>query len=131
MSISNYLEDLMLDWAFNQGSPTRPTSFFVGLHDGDPGETGASNEQVVGTDPSYTRTAVTIGAAASGVSKNTGAVNYTPHATAPMFYVSYVSIWDAASAGNCLWYGPTLVTIGIDNSNPLNIAINKLVASLD
>lgn len=131
--LTDYAEDLLLDWLFNQGSPTRPTAFYMGIHDGDPGETGTANEQVVGDDANYSaRPTLTFGsAAADGIIATTAAVTYTPDAAAADFTVTHVSVWDADTAGNCLYKGAVAIPRTINNANPLSLAAGDFVCALD
>ena len=131
MSIANYGENLILDWFLTAAAVTRPAAWYVALHSADPTEDGTVGEQTAVADANYIRQAVTIGAAASGQSLSTTAVSYTPDAAAADFTVSYLSIWDASTAGNCLMYGAMQVSRTINNANPLSIAIGDLVAALD
>ncbi|MDA3870692.1 MAG: hypothetical protein PF589_12300, partial [Gammaproteobacteria bacterium] len=59
------------------------------------------------------------------------AVSFTPAAGATAYTVTYVSIWDASTVGNCLMTGPLAVDRLIDNANPLVIDIGQLIAALD
>jgi hypothetical protein len=75
---------------------------YVALHTGDPGATGANNE--VGAGVGYAREAATF--SGSGRSRSNDAdVVFGPASGGGFGTVSHISIWDAASAGNCLWYG--------------------------
>ena len=130
MSFSSYAEDLVLNWAFTVAAVTRPAAWYVAIHNGDPGADGSLNEQIVANDAAYVRQAVTMGAAASGQSLNTTAVNYTPDAAAADFTVTYLSIWDASTVGNCIIIGPMQVSRTINNANPLAITIGDLIAAL-
>jgi hypothetical protein len=100
MNLSNYAETLVANFLFNGQTATRPTAWYVALHTGEPGETGASNEVSAG---GYARTAVVFGAASSGAVSNSGDVEYT--ASADWGVITHVSIWDAETAGNCLAVG--------------------------
>jgi len=133
MSIANATETLLLNWLFNQGTPTRPTAFYLSIHSADPTEDGSVGEQVVGTDTNYSaRPTLTFGsAAASGVISNTAALTYTPAVAAPDFTVTYVAIWDAATAGNCLFVGALEVARTINNGSPLSFAIGDINVALD
>ena len=44
MSLGNWAETAAVDWLFDGATPYRPAARYVSLHVGDPGETGA-NEQ--------------------------------------------------------------------------------------
>lgn len=128
MSASNYSENLALNAVLTAGALTRPSAWYVGLHTADPGETGATGEVTGGA---YARTAATFGTATTGSTSNTGAINF-PTATASWGTVTYVSIWDAASGGNCLWSGPhTPASQVIPSGATYSIATGQLTVSLD
>lgn len=102
--LSDFGENLVQNFRLNAVAATRPTTWFVGLHTGDPGETGATNEvSTAGTG--YARQAVTFGASAGGIVANTGLVLFGPAVTA-WGTITHVSIWDAVTVGNCLDKGP-------------------------
>ena len=64
--LSDYAENLVLTWLLTATAATRPSAWYVALHTGDPGETGASNEVVVGTDADYVRKAITFADGSGG-----------------------------------------------------------------
>lgn len=103
--LSDFGENLVQNFRLNNAAVTRPTTWFVGLHTGDPGETGAANEVSTGGGSGYARQAVTFGASAAGIVANTGLVLFGPAVTA-WGTITHVSIWDTVAAGNCLDKGP-------------------------
>lgn len=101
MSISDYLEERFLNCLGNAAaSDPRVATVYCSLHTADPGETGAS--EVAGG--SYARQAVSWNAASNpgGTKTNSGALNFT---LMPVATVTHAALWDAVSAGNCLWSG--------------------------
>lgn len=119
MSASNYLENKILDHIFGGGDYARPATVYVALHTADPTETGATGE-VTGGD--YARVAVTnnatnFPAAASGAKANDTVIQF-PDPTANWGTVSHFSIWDAASAGNCLMIGALSQSKAVNNGDP-------------
>ena len=130
MSLSNFAENLLLNWMFTAGTAARPTAWYVALHTADPGETGAS-EVLVATDADYVRKAVTFGASASGANASTSQVSWTVDTASAGYTVTHASIWDAVSAGNCLISGAltsprTLAALGV-----LTFEIGEVIAALD
>jgi len=97
MSFSDFFENKVLDHMFRNQAYTVPTSIFGSLHTADPGDTGA-NEVSGG---SYARQSIALAAAASGLSDNTGLLEWT----CPAATVVAVGIWDASTAGNHLAWG--------------------------
>jgi hypothetical protein len=130
-ALTNYGENLLLDWMFTAGAATRPTAWYVALHTADPTEVGTTSEVLVGSDSAYTRKTVTFAAASGGQSLSTLQVAHTPAVAAGSYTVTHVSICDAATAGNDLMKAALLVPRLISNANPLVIAAGDIVAALD
>jgi hypothetical protein len=130
MSLSNYAENEMLDWAFTDSSVTRPTAWYVSLHTDDPGETGA-NEVVVGTDADYVRKAVTFSDASSGANGNEAAVTWTVDSASAGYTIRYVGVWDALTTGNFLAGGALYSPHAVSANSVVSFAIGDLVVSLD
>lgn len=122
MSISNYLENALLDAVFNATSFS-VADVYMSLHTADPGETGASEV----TGGSYARQVTTFGAAASGAVANDSAESFTmPAAT-----VTHVGLWDDASAGNFLWGGAATASKTYGSGDTATVAIGDLDITLD
>lgn len=98
MSISNYAELEILDHLTGTASWTAPSSVYIKLHTGDPGEDCTSNAATEAT-----RKVVTFSAAASGAITSDATVEWTNVSTTETY--SHWSLWDASTAGNPLWYG--------------------------
>lgn len=99
MSLSNYLEDELLDH-IRGAAFTVPAGLYVKLHLGDPGEAGTTNPAVEAT-----RKAVTFAAASGGSMAATGSpvAEWTSVSTTETY--THFSVWDASTAGNCLGAG--------------------------
>lgn len=98
MSISNYAELKILDHTTGRASWTAPSTVYLKLHLGDPGEDGTANAAA-----ETTRQSVSWNAAASGSIGASATVTWTNVAATETY--SHWSLWDNASAGNCLWTG--------------------------
>jgi hypothetical protein len=123
MSISNYLEDELLDAVFNNGSFAVATPY-VSLHTGDPGETGTS--EVAGG--SYARQSGSF-AVASGGSCDSDAV--LTFADMPAETVTHVGVWDAVSGGNFLWGGALTASKTTNAGDTFQIGSGDLTITLD
>jgi hypothetical protein len=123
MSISNYLENKILDKVFRNTDFTVTTPY-VSLHTADPGETGASEA----TGGSYARQSGSFDAASSGATANSGAINFTgmPAAT-----ITHVGIWDASTSGNFLWGGAATASKTYGSGDTAQVAIGDLDITLD
>lgn len=111
MSLSNYLEQKLVDLVTNNGTYTSPTNRYVKLHLGDPGEDCTANAAA-----NTTRVLVTFGAWAAGVANATG-TPVAEWASVPNAETyTHFSIWDNLTAGNPLGSGAlsssAAVTVG-------------------
>ena len=89
MSLSNYLEDELLDQILTNASFPAISAVFGSLHTADPGETG-TNAPLASTP----RMAIVFNAAASATSVNATTVQWTCSATGT---VSYMGLWDGSA----------------------------------
>lgn len=125
MSISDYLELQILDAVFNNTVGALPVAaVYVKLHVGDPGEAGTANPAGE-TD----RISASFGAAASGAVANDAAIEWTAVSTSETY--SHISLWDAATAGNCLWTGALTAPVAVVAGNDFTIPIGDLDVTLD
>lgn len=99
MSLTNYGENRMLTLFKEDGT------HYIGLFTVAPSETGGGTEVSGGA---YARQAVTFGAASDGTMKNSAAIEF-PVATANWGTAKAWGIFDAATAGNLVWYGDITV----------------------
>lgn len=97
MSYSDYLENAINDAVCNN-TALQVAQAYVKLHTGDPGETGTSNAA-----GETTRKAQSFGASSGGVCTSDADITWTNVSTSETY--SYVSLWDASTAGNCLGSG--------------------------
>ncbi len=67
-------------------------------------------------------------ARSAGIQSPSG--TFTPAVAASAYDVSYLSIWDASVAGNCIGVAALQAVRTIDNSNPLVIAIGDIIEAL-
>jgi hypothetical protein len=132
-ALTNYAEDLLLTWLFTASSATRPSAWYVALHTGDPGETGASSEVVVGTDADYVRDSITFDdpVASSGQVLSDAAVSWTVDSASAGYTVTHISIWDADTVGNCLMKGALPVPRALAANQVLTFSIGDIIAALD
>lgn len=98
MSLSNYLENKLVDHVCGGSAFTQPSGVYAKLHTGDPGEDGTANAAT-----ETTRKALSFGAASGGVATQSGTASWTNVAATET--VTHISLWDASSAGNCLGSG--------------------------
>jgi hypothetical protein len=123
MSISNYLEDELLDAVFNNGSFAVATPY-VSLHTADPGETGA--DEVTGG--SYARQAGSFTTASGGAVETDADLEFE---SMPACTVTHVGVWDAESNGNFLWGGALTASKQVNAGDTFKIASSDLSVTLD
>jgi len=100
MSLSNHLENALLNHIRGGAAFTQPASLHVKLHTGSPGEDAANNAATEST-----RKTVTFGAASGGSMAAAGSpvAEWTDVSTTETY--THFSVWDHASAGNPLGSG--------------------------
>src|SRR3712207_1700600 len=100
-NLSDYAENVLLDWLMGGATPTRPTTRYLALYTSAPSDSGGGTE-VSGSG--YARQAVTCAAASGGTTSNVNAPSFT--ASGGSFgTVTHVGVLDALTSGNLLWHG--------------------------
>lgn len=122
MSISNYAELKILDHTTGRLAWTMPATVYVKLHLADSGEDGTTSPAA-----NTTRQAASWAAAASGSISTSAAITWTNVSTTETY--SHWSLWDAATAGNCLWTGALSSTASVVAGDTFQIT--SLTLSLD
>jgi hypothetical protein len=100
-NISTYLENALLNAVLRNTAYTSPATVYVGLFTTQCTASGPGAEVSGG---SYARQAVTFSAPSSGATSNSGTVTF-PTATANWGTLVSWAIFDAATAGNMLFFG--------------------------
>lgn len=124
MSASNFSENTLLDLMFNGTSYAGQSTVYTKLHIGDPGEACTSNAA-----SETTRKATTFGAASSGTVTSDADVTWTNVAATETY--THVSIWDASTSGNALWYGALTASKSVTAGDTFSIPSGSLTVSLD
>jgi hypothetical protein len=127
MSLSNYLENKLLDHVFHNTSYTSPTTVYVSLHSADPGETGASELAVAN---GYARQSCAFSAASGGATENSGTVTFTNTGSA-WSAATHFGVWDASSSGNFLGGGSLAASKTVGANDTATFAAGDLDVSLD
>ena len=138
-AFTNNAENLLLNFLFRNttNSPiAAPTAWYVALHTGDPGETGATAE--LPSANGYSRQQVTFAAPSGGSLSNAGttsanAVDLTFTSSGSAWgTVSHVSVFDASTSGNALIKGALSAPVNMANAGDvLKITVGSLVLSVD
>ena len=103
-NIGQWAEKNMLDWVLGGATPTRPTTWWIGLSLGSPTSVSGSE---VGAGSGYSRATASFGAAATpaglGSASNTLACTFGSFASSGT--ISGLFVADASTSGNILWFG--------------------------
>jgi hypothetical protein len=126
VSISNYAETAIMDALFNNASPAalQLSNRYVKLHTADPGEAGTT---AAATET--TRKSLTSAATANGVFTSTNDLVWASYPAAET--VSHISLWDASTAGNCLWVGALTASKLLAIGDTFQITAGQLTVTLD
>jgi hypothetical protein len=125
-ALSDFAENLLLDWAMTTGSATRPTAWYVALFTAAPNDAGGGTEVSTG---GYARQTVAFAAASGGTTSNSGAVSFTASA-ANYGTVTHIGIFDASSSGNLIWHGAMTASKLIEDGDTLEFAIGNIDLTL-
>lgn len=124
MSISNFLEQTLLNLVFNATAYAGQATVYVKLHTGDPGEAGTNNAAA-----HTTRVAATFGAASGGDISSDADVTFTSLTANET--ISHISLWDHVSAGNCLWTGALSASRAVSIGDTLTFPSGDIDITLD
>ena len=125
MSFSNTYETIVLKFAFNADSVTRPTNWYLGLFTSNPGEGGGT--EISGNG--YTRKAVTF-TVSGDTATNSGAVEFDV-ATGSWGTISHVAVFDASSGGAQIAYAALTTAKAIDTGDVLRFPTGDVDITLD
>lgn len=130
MSFSDYWEDATLNHLFNKAVYTAPT-IYVGLSSTAPADDGTGVTEPSGGGYARVATASTDWNSASG-GQITNANDITfPQATADWGTMSYIVLYDAASAGNLLAYAALTTAKTVQNGDTAQFAAGDITITLD
>jgi hypothetical protein len=127
MSMSDYLENALLNAVLRNTPYTSPSQVYVALFTSDPTDAGTGTEVSGG---GYARQAVTFNAPSNGQVTNAADILF-PVATASWGTVTHVGIYDAQTGGNLLFSGALTTNKTISANDQLKIAAGSLSISLD
>ena len=130
MPMSNYLRNKLLDHANGKTTFTMPTTVYLAALTSASSVSGPGTE-VSTTSTGYARQAITatMSAASAGSSSNGGTVTFGP-ATAAWGTITDFAVFDAAAAGNMLWFGTLSASKTIASADQLQFAAGQFSLSL-
>lgn len=112
-----------LDALGNATNYTAPTAFWVKLHTGDPGASGASNAAT-----ETTRKQASFAAASSGSMASDADITWTNVSTTETY--SHVSFWSASSAGTFLGSDDLAASKAVTAGDTFTIASGSLTIAI-
>lgn len=113
MNLSTYGANAVLD------GTAMPATLYAKIHVGDPGAAGTANAAVETTRKAFTRSA-----AAAGATANAAIIQWTNIAGSET--ATHITLWDAASGGNCWWVGALTNPVGYVVTDTFEIAAGDL-----
>ena len=128
MNISNYAENLLLNFALNSQTATRPTSWYVGVYSDAAGLTTDEPTQELSGN-GYSRQSVSFTAASGGSLSNSNLVNF--QATGDWATANYIGILDGATSGHLLFWGALQSGISLANGGQILFPINSIVVYMN
>ena len=129
MSMTNFTEDLVLDWLLTANSATRPSAWYIGLFTAAPSDTGGGTEVSTG---SYARQAVTftVSGTAPTQAVNSANIDY-PTASGSWGTITHAAVFDASTSGNMLWWGALSSSVAIATNDIFRWPASSFVLTLD
>lgn len=124
--ISTYLTHKIFNLTLRNQAYTPPATVYLGLLTQAPTLLTDSYEEVAGV--AYTRETVTFAAPAGRASSSSNVVTY-PEATEDWGTVSHWAVFDAATAGNLLYYGEFLVAREYVSGDVISIPVGRITLS--
>lgn len=118
MTLSDYLEDKLLDLVLRNTTFPAIAGVFVQYHTADPGETGTNAPLA-----SCARFAMTFNAAGSATAVNAASGSVVTSASGT---ITHLSLWDASAAGNHLYYGALGTPKAVNAGDTINLASGAL-----
>lgn len=123
---SDYLEAAVLNETLRNTDLGAVAQPYVALHSADPGDTGANELSGNG----YARQTATFSAPAGGQTSNSGTITFGPASGGDWAQATHVSIWDAESAGNCLYAGALTTPKTVEDGDSGQFAAGALTVTL-
>ena len=128
-------EVLALNFLLNAETATRPTTWYIALHTGDPGESGTANE--VANAYAYARTAVTFDAAAqpsTGLTfcDNSATITFPTASGGNWGVITHISIKtsNTYATTTALFKGALTASKTVNDGDTFQIQAGQLVISL-
>lgn len=127
--LTNFGEDLVLDFLFTATTATRPTAWYVSLYTVAPTESTGGTE-VSGGSYARVSTSFTVSGTAPTTASNTAAVEFA-ECTATWGTIVAAGIMDASTSGNLIAFASLTTSKTIDTGDVLRFNAGALDVTLD
>lgn len=126
---TNAVEEAVLDWVANLGSPTRPAPTHVGLYTTTPtDDIGTNGTECSGSG--YARQAITFVRTSQTLNPN-ATITFGPATAADWGTVNGFGIFSAITAGTCYAYAALTTPRAIGDGDSAEFATTDLTITLD
>lgn len=128
INISNYAENVLLNFILTTEAVTRPTSWYLALFSD---AAGLQNDEPTQefSGGGYSRQSVSFGAAAGGSCTNSTMALFQAGATWP--YANYLGIMNASLGGSLLFWTEFANKYELAPGDQIQFAINTIKVSMD
>lgn len=129
-AFANYMEEKIVEHFLRNNAITPAATIYMALFESDPGEAAG------GTETAYTgyarQSSAWTALDANGQTKNSGAITYPANGNAvnPVT-ITHIVLYDAATAGNRLFYAALTASKTLSPGDVLSFAANAVVFGLD
>lgn len=128
MSMTNYLEDAVLNHILRNTSMTSPTTIYVGLFTAAPSDAGGGTEL---SGDGYSRQSVAFDdPAGGGTTQNSAQVSFTASG-GNWGSVTHFALFDASSSGNMLFWAALDTSRTVNDGDTLDFDAGELTVTLD
>lgn len=128
MNTEHFLNRVMGNVFGSQTSPALPTEYFIGLSSSDPG-TSVREPSTNGTGYARVSLKGKLSAPNGGSVNNMEALSF-PESITNWGTMLYYVVYDAATGGNLLFYGPLSSSRTVEPNTVISIKANELVLTL-
>ena len=129
-AISTYLQNALLNGSLKNSAYTPATTVYIGLNSANPTATTATalSNEISGN--AYVREAITWGSVSGGSVSTSTTITWPQASPSGWGSVGYVSIWDASTSGNLLFFGALASGITVNATDQVSILSGNLTITL-
>lgn len=128
INLSNFSENLILNFMLTGATVTRPTSWYVGFFSDAKGLL-IDEPTIELSGAGYTRQPVSFSYPNNGSCSNTSAASFL--ATGDWLPINYVGIFNSFTNGDLLFWGELQNEISISDGGEIHFSINTITVSID